>query len=107
LWLPLSSDRFLGGLNIILREQVVSIFFIFETRKKATCAHNIHPKKSKTFFVLRYFWFNLRAWSFLFLLRRLRLFLAERRKERIYAQSKRPGYGSREIHVYKQKENMG
>ena len=63
-----------------MREQVVSIFFIFETRKKATCAHNIHPKKKQNFFVLRYFWFNLRAWSFLFLLRRLRLFLAERRK---------------------------
>ena len=40
-----------------------------------------HPsKKKQNFFVLRYFWFNLRAWSFLFLLRRLRLFLAERRK---------------------------
>ena len=62
-----------------MREQVVSIFFIFETRKKATRAHT-SIKKKQNFFVLRYFWFNLRAWSFLFLLRRLRLFLAQRRK---------------------------
>jgi|TARA_B100001769_G_scaffold70909_1_gene53015 hypothetical protein len=89
-----------------MREQVVSIF---ETRKKCNmCTQHPSKKKAKL----------LGVEIFLVQSERVELpfppstfaFVPCREKERnkrIHAQSKRPGYGSREIHVYKQKENMG
>jgi hypothetical protein len=89
-----------------MREQVVSIF---ETRKKCNmCTQHPSKKKAK---LLRVEIFLVQSEcvelpfppsTFAFVPCR-----EKERKKRIYAQSKRPGYGSREIHVYKQKENMG
>jgi hypothetical protein len=91
-----------------MREQVVSIFFIFETRKKATRAHTSIKKKAK---LLRVEIFLVQSACVEFPFPPSTFAFVpcpeKERKKRIYAQSKRSGYGSREIHVYKQNENMG